>query len=136
MTIDYQTPKHAKPRGPIRYILAAIGALYIFGTTFALGMSTVQKIAPNVQSTESVLLIETAIVMRLVDQPSTPTRAIKRLRPNPLAEFELRAGDLRALYNVEGSEVVLLVFGRKIGDKLIVKGEEFYGHQDNPVEPS
>jgi mRNA-degrading endonuclease RelE of RelBE toxin-antitoxin system len=80
-------------------------------------------------------MIEAAILARLTDQPATPTRAIKRLRPNPLAEFELRAGDLRVLYNVEESEVVLLVVGRKVGNKLIVKGEEFYGHQDNPAEP-
>ena len=64
-----------------------------------------------------------------------PTRGIKRLRPNPLAEFELRVGDLRVLYNVEKSEVVLLVDERKVGNKLIVAGEEFHGHQDHPVEP-
>jgi hypothetical protein len=29
--------------------------------------------------------------------------------PIRLAEFELRAGDLRALYNVEGNEVVTLI---------------------------
>jgi mRNA-degrading endonuclease RelE of RelBE toxin-antitoxin system len=80
-------------------------------------------------------MVEAAILARLTDQPTMPTRAIKRLRPNPLAEFELRAGDLRVLYNVEGPEVVLLVVGRKIGNKLVVKGEEFYGHQDNPTEP-
>jgi hypothetical protein len=61
--------------------------------------------------------------------------AIKRLRANPLADFELRAGDLRALYNVEGNEVVVLIVGRKVGDKLIVEGEEFHGHQDNPAQP-
>src|ERR1043166_7170507 len=77
-------------------------------------------------------ILETAILVRLQDQPTTPTRAIKRLRPNPLAEFELRAGDLRVLYNVEGAEVVLLAIGRKVGNKLIVAGEEFHGHQDNP----
>ena len=60
---------------------------------------------------------------------------MKRLRPNPLAEFELRVGNLRTLYNVEGAEVVLLIVGRKVGNKLIVKGEEFHGHQDNPAEP-
>src|SRR5437867_176979 len=81
-------------------------------------------------------IVETAIRARLIQQPTTPTRAVKRLRPNPLAEFELRAGDLRALYNVEGSEVVLLIVGRKVGNKLIVEGEEFYGHQDNPSEPA
>ena|SRR5437016_539180 len=80
-------------------------------------------------------ILEAAILSRLEQQPTTPTKAIKRLRPNPLAEFELRAGDLRALYNVEGDEVVVLIVGRKVGNKLIVEGEEFHGHQDHPVEP-
>ena len=80
-------------------------------------------------------ILEAAILSRLRHQPTTPTKAIKRLRPNPLAEFELRAGDLRALYNVEGHEVVVLIIGRKVGNKLIIEGEEFHGHQDHPVEP-
>ncbi len=70
-------------------------------------------------------ILEAAILSRLVQQPTTPTKAIKRLRPNPLAEFELRAGSLRALYNVEGDEVIVLIVGRKVGNKLIVQGEEF-----------
>ncbi len=80
-------------------------------------------------------IVEAAILSRLEHQSTTPTKAIKRLRPNPLAEFELRAGDLRALYNVEGDEVVILIVGRKVGNKLIVEGEEFHDHQDHPVEP-
>src|ERR1041385_6709257 len=80
-------------------------------------------------------ILEAGILSRLQQQPTTPTKAIKRVRPNPLAEFELRAGNLRALYNVEGDEVVVLIVGRKIGNKLIVEGEEFHGHQDHPVEP-
>ena len=80
-------------------------------------------------------ILEAAILSRLEHQPTTPTKAIKALRPNPLAEFELRAGDLRALYNVEGDEVVVLLVGRKQGNKLIVEGEEFHGHQDDPLEP-
>jgi mRNA-degrading endonuclease RelE of RelBE toxin-antitoxin system len=80
-------------------------------------------------------ILEAAVLSRLEHQPTTLTKAIKRLRPNPLAEFELRAGDLRALYNVEGDEVVILIVGRKVGNKLIVEGEEFHGHQDHPVEP-
>ena len=80
-------------------------------------------------------ILEAAILSRLEHQPTTPKKAIKRLRPNPLAEFELRAGDLRALYNVEGDEVVILIVGRKVGNKLIVEGEEFHGHQDHPVQP-
>jgi mRNA-degrading endonuclease RelE of RelBE toxin-antitoxin system len=54
-------------------------------------------------------IVEAAVLTRLKYKPTMPTRAIKRLRPNPLAEFELRVGDLRVLYNVEESEVVLLV---------------------------
>lgn len=81
-------------------------------------------------------ILEAAIMTRLRENPTTATRAVKRLRANPLAEFELRIGDLRVLYNVEGSEVVVLVIGRKAGNKLVVKGEEFYGHQDNPPEPT
>jgi mRNA-degrading endonuclease RelE of RelBE toxin-antitoxin system len=79
--------------------------------------------------------LEASIVSRLEQQPTITTNAIKRLRPNPLAEFELRAGDLRALYNVEGDEVIILIVGRKDGNKLIVEGEEFHGHQDHPAEP-
>ena len=71
---------------------------------------------------------------RLPDRPTTPTRAIKRLRPNPFAEYELRVGDLRVLYSVEGNDVILLVVGRKVGNKLLVEGEEFHGHQDSAPE--
>lgn len=80
-------------------------------------------------------ILEAAIQSRLEHEPTKTTKAVKRLRPNPLAEFELRAGDLRALYNVEGDEVVILIVGRKAGNKLIVEGEEFHGHQDHLVEP-
>jgi mRNA interferase RelE/StbE len=79
-------------------------------------------------------ILEAAILARLQHQPMTPTNAIKRLRPNPLAEFELRVGNLRALYNVEGDEVIILIVGEKNGNKLIVEGEEFHGHQDHPPE--
>jgi hypothetical protein len=34
-------------------------------------------------------ILEAAILSRLEHQPTTPTKAIKRLRPNPFAEFEL-----------------------------------------------
>jgi mRNA-degrading endonuclease RelE of RelBE toxin-antitoxin system len=80
-------------------------------------------------------ILEAAILSRLEQCPTTPTSAVKRLRANPLVEFELRAADLRALYNVEGDEVLILIVGRKVGNKLIVEGEEFHGHQDHPVKP-
>jgi mRNA-degrading endonuclease RelE of RelBE toxin-antitoxin system len=80
--------------------------------------------------------IENAIQTKLVTEPTKTTRSIKRLRPNPFAEFELRAGELRALYNVEENKVVLLIVGRKDGNKLIVEGEEFHAHRDNPTQQS
>jgi mRNA interferase RelE/StbE len=76
-------------------------------------------------------MLEAAIQSRLVHQPTTPTKAVKRLRPNPLAEYELRVGGLRVLYNVEEAEVVLLLIGRKVGNKLIVEGREYHGHQNH-----
>ncbi len=80
--------------------------------------------------------LETAILSRLPHQPTTPTRAVKRLRPNPFAEYELRVGDLRVLYNVEGDEVILWIIGRKVGNALIVDGVEFHEHQTDPPGPS
>ena len=44
--------------------------------------------------------------------------------------------EVRALYNVEENEVVILVVGRKVGNKLIVEGEEIHGHQDDLSEPT
>jgi mRNA-degrading endonuclease RelE of RelBE toxin-antitoxin system len=41
--------------------------------------------------------IESAVSARLEDQPNVLSRAVKRLRPNAFAEFELRVGDLRVL---------------------------------------
>jgi mRNA interferase RelE/StbE len=81
-------------------------------------------------------IVEAAVLARLRDQPATPTRAIKRLQPNPVAEFELRVGDLRVLYDVEGQEVILHIVGRKVGNTLIVGGEEFHEHRADPSEPT
>lgn len=63
-------------------------------------------------------ILEAAILSRLEHQPTTPTKAIKRLRPNPLADFELRAGNLRALYNVEEDEVVIVIVGQKVRQQV------------------
>jgi hypothetical protein len=35
-------------------------------------------------------VLEAAILARFPDRPTTPTRVIKKLRPNPFAEYELR----------------------------------------------
>jgi len=83
-------------------------------------------------------IIESAIAARLTDQPTTVTKCIRKLRPNPLAEFELRIQRFRVLYNVdvETDEIVLLIVGIKLGNKLIVEGTEFHGHRSDPPQPS
>lgn len=90
----------------------------------------------KVLSVREQRIIESAIAARLRHQPTLLSHAIKRLRPNPLAEFELRVGDLRILYNVEvdEAEVVLLIVGRKVANKLIVGGKEFHGHRADPPQ--
>ena len=80
-------------------------------------------------------ILLTAIRTRLVDHPSVVSNAIKKLRPNPLAQWELRVEHWRVLYNVVGNEVVLLLIGLKSGNKLIVDGEEFHGHRNDDPEP-
>jgi len=58
---------------------------------------------------------------QLTREPTTETRNRKRRRPNPVAEWELRAGDLRVLYNVDEAAGVVHVeaVGRKMGNQLL-----------------
>lgn len=81
--------------------------------------------------------VEAAIITKLVDQPTIQTKAVRRLRPNPCAEYELRVGRMRVLYNIDEdrAEVVLLLIGVKSGNKLIVEGEEFHGHRSDSCQP-
>jgi mRNA-degrading endonuclease RelE of RelBE toxin-antitoxin system len=72
-------------------------------------------------------LLADAIEDQLSDQPTTPTRNRKHLRPNQLAEWELRVGDFRVFYDVEEEHVVVLIvaIGVKKRNKLYIGGEEF-----------
>jgi hypothetical protein len=62
-------------------------------------------------------------------EPEVRTRNRKPLRKPAAfkAEWELRfAPDNRfpVLYGISGSEVVLLAFGEKVGNRLFIEGEE------------
>jgi hypothetical protein len=75
---------------------------------------------------------------QLTDQPQTPTRNRKRLRPNPIAPWELRIGDLRVFYDVAAESpsdsgddeseadgrVFILGVGVKRGSRLWLGDEE------------
>ena len=58
---------------------------------------------------------------------------MKTLRPNPVAERELRVhGDYRVLFDVDPDEqiVQVLVIGEKQGNQLFVRGQEFTRHHE------
>jgi mRNA-degrading endonuclease RelE of RelBE toxin-antitoxin system len=67
-----------------------------------------------------------AVDVQLTDQPTTETRNRKRLRPNPLAPWELRIGSLRVLYDVADAErkVIVIAIGKKKGNRLQIAGED------------
>ena len=68
-----------------------------------------------------------AIERQLTNEPSKETRNRKPLRPNPVAPWELRSGELRVFYEVsEGppSLVRILAVGVKVRQTLRIGGEE------------
>jgi mRNA-degrading endonuclease RelE of RelBE toxin-antitoxin system len=79
------------------------------------------------------LLLKEA-VRRLSANPLEESRNMKGLRPNPLAERELRLfGKYRVLFDVDSKarHITIIVVGEKRGDALIVQGEEFTQHYES-----
>jgi mRNA-degrading endonuclease RelE of RelBE toxin-antitoxin system len=73
------------------------------------------------EQVEVIVAIET----QLQYEPTTETRNRKRLRPNDVAEWELRVGKFRVLYNVDNSTLTVRieVIGFKVGNLLFVRGK-------------
>jgi mRNA-degrading endonuclease RelE of RelBE toxin-antitoxin system len=68
-----------------------------------------------------------AVRVQLQHEPLYETRNRKRLRPNPLAPWELRVGALRVFYEVDAGEsdlVNILAIGVKRGNRLFIAGKE------------
>lgn len=68
-----------------------------------------------------------AIGRQLFHEPLKETRHRKPLRPNPVAPWELRVGQLRVFYEVAGAEsgvVRILAVGRKRRNVLVVGDKE------------
>ena len=64
---------------------------------------------------------------QLTYQPNVETRNRKKLRPNQIAEWELRIGKYRVFYDVdiEANAVEVKTIGYKEGNRLFVRGEEY-----------
>lgn len=58
-----------------------------------------------------------AVGTQLVHEPTVETRNRKPMRPNPVAPWELRIGNLRVYYDVE-TEPERVVYIRAVGIKL------------------
>ena len=78
-------------------------------------------------------IIFDGIVVHLRHQPTIGTRKIIAMRPNPAAGWELRLGDYRILYDVDETSraVTIQVIGEKLGNRLLVQGQEFTEHESH-----
>jgi mRNA-degrading endonuclease RelE of RelBE toxin-antitoxin system len=63
----------------------------------------------------------------LKHEPDRETRNNKTLRPNRLAERELRVEGFRVFYDIDGREASVRIeaIGHKRGNRLYIRGEEF-----------
>jgi len=64
---------------------------------------------------------------QLLHEPTTDTRNRKKLRPNDVAEYELRIGSFRVFYDVdeEAKTVKIEAVGYKEGSRLFIRGKEY-----------
>ena len=70
-------------------------------------------------------VILAAIEAQLSHEPLVETRNRKRLRPNPLAPWELRVRSIRVFYDVDQPGMVtVLAIGAKRGNRSYIAGEE------------
>src|SRR5260370_13971805 len=71
--------------------------------------------------------VSDAIDTQLPYEPDRETRNRKRLQPNSLSEWQLRIGNYRVFYDIDQSmsQVVIVAIGRKQGDRLIIRGQEY-----------
>jgi len=70
--------------------------------------------------------ILTGVEKQLRYEPTVETRNRKQLRPNDVANWELRLGKFRVFYNVEDevSIVSIEAVGFKLGHLLFIRGEK------------
>ncbi len=78
-----------------------------------------------------------AAIARLVQDPVAETRHLKTLRPNPVAQRELRLfGRYRVLFTIDQEErsVTIILVGEKRGNSLFVQGRRFTAHESHSAE--
>jgi mRNA-degrading endonuclease RelE of RelBE toxin-antitoxin system len=72
-------------------------------------------------------LVFDAVDEQLAHEPAVETRNRKPMRPNPLAPWELRIGELRVYYDVQEEPkqlVTIVAVGLKDRNRIRIGGEE------------
>jgi mRNA-degrading endonuclease RelE of RelBE toxin-antitoxin system len=80
----------------------------------------------RLKANQRTRLLET-IERQLTHQPMVETRHRKPLRPNPVAQYRLRIGELRVYYDVSDAPervVIVKAVGLKVRDRVYVGGRE------------
>jgi mRNA-degrading endonuclease RelE of RelBE toxin-antitoxin system len=75
----------------------------------------------------SQVLVVDEVDEQLEHQPTLPTRKRKLLRPNPIAPWELRLGDIRVFYEVQeepSPQVIVKAVGIKRHNELWIGKEK------------
>lgn len=76
-------------------------------------------------STHQRVTVLDEVDRQLTFEPTTETRNRKPMRPNPIAPWELRIGDLRVFYDVlETPEPIIHAVGIKSHNRLFIGGDE------------
>ncbi len=95
-------------------------------------MYEIEYTAEALDDLEALRKFEQKQVMDEIDtqlkhEPSVETRNRKRLRPNDIAEWELRVVRFRVFYDVREEVKIVKVeaIGYKEGNKLFIHGEEY-----------
>lgn len=68
-----------------------------------------------------------AVDEQLAHEPTVETQNRKPMRPNPIAPWELRIGDLRVYYDIEEepeNRVTILAVGIKDRNRALIGGKE------------
>lgn len=71
-------------------------------------------------------IVLSGIREQLIYEPTVETRNRKLMRPNPLAVWELRMGNLRVYYDIDTEESIVDIraVGIKEGNRVIIAGED------------
>src|SRR4051812_5138370 len=80
----------------------------------------------SLKKNEQVLILDT-LEVSLLHEPLSETRQRKPLRPNPLAQWELRIDRFRIFYDVdcEAGVVLIKAVGWEEHNVLFIRGKEY-----------